>query len=75
MSKTPDGGVNIEVPVDQMKITGHPPTVTARSDHAPRLADLLRDPRETLDIELKEWRSLNAGSPTHSRFDMPAATV
>ncbi len=55
MSKTPDDGVNIEVPVDQIKITGHPPTVTARSDHAPRLADLLRDPRETLDIELKEW--------------------
>ncbi len=29
MGKTPDGGVNIEVPVDQMKITVHPPTVTA----------------------------------------------
>ena len=29
MSKTPDGGVNIEVPVDQMEITGYPPTVTA----------------------------------------------
>ena len=27
MSKTPDGGVNIEVPVARMKITGHPPTV------------------------------------------------
>ena len=36
MSKTPDGGVNIEVPVARMKITGHPPTVRVSGTFGPR---------------------------------------